>query len=98
MGTNPESRPSKPGFDATEHADRFARMNASQIIQEISSLSPDEQAKVVRFAYSLDAERRLSGPELSALAARMVATTDPAETARLRAEITRGFYGSQAHA
>lgn len=73
-------------------------MNATQIIQEISALSPDEQAKVVRFAYSLDAERRLSGPELSALAARMVATADPAETARLRAEITRGFYGSQAHA
>lgn len=73
-------------------------MNASQIIQEISILSPEEQAKVVRFAYTLDAERRLSGPELSALAARMVASADPAEAARLRAEITRGFYGSQAHA
>ena len=73
-------------------------MNASQIIQEISSLPPEEQAKVVRFAYALDAERRLSGPELSALASRMVATDDPAEAARLRTEITRGFYGSQAHA
>jgi len=73
-------------------------VNASQIIQEISTLPPDEQAKVVRFAYSLDAERRLSGPELSALAARMAASTDPAETARLRAEITRGFYGGPAHA
>lgn len=48
---------------------------------------------MVRFAYSLDAERRLSGPELSALAARMVASTDPAESARLRTEISRGFYG-----
>lgn len=73
-------------------------MNASQIIQEISTLSPDEQAKVVRFAYSLDAERRLSGPELSALAARMVASTDPAENARLRTELSRGFYGGQAQA
>lgn len=73
-------------------------MNANQIIREISTLPPDEQAKVVRFAYSLDAERRLSGPELSALAARMVASSDPAETARLRTEIARGFYGSQAHA
>ena len=73
-------------------------MNATQIIREISSLPPEEQAKVVRFAYTLDAERRLSGPELSALASRMVATDDPAEAARLRAEITRGFYGSQAHA
>ncbi len=73
-------------------------MNASQIIREIATLPPEEQAKVVRFAYSLDAERRLSGPELSALAARMAAATDPAEAARLRAEITRGFYGGPAHA
>jgi len=73
-------------------------VNARQIIQEISTLPPDEQAKVVRFAYSLDAERRLSGPELSALATRMVATTDPVESAQLRAEITRGFYGNPAHA
>ncbi len=73
-------------------------VNASQIIREISTLPPEEQAKVVRFAYSLDAERRLSGPELSALAAKMAATTDPSEVARLKAEISRGFYGSQAHA
>ena len=73
-------------------------MNASQIISEISILPPDEQAKVVRYAYSLDAERRLSGPELSALAARMVASTDPAESASLRNEIARGFYGGRAHA
>jgi hypothetical protein len=73
-------------------------MTASQIIREIATLPPDEQAQVVRFAYSLDVERRLSGPELSALAARMVAATDPEETARLRAEIARGFYGGRAHA
>ena len=73
-------------------------MNASQIISEISTLPPDEQAKVVRYAYSLDAERKLTGPELSALAARMVATSDPAESARLRSEIARGFYGGRAHA
>lgn len=73
-------------------------MNASQIISEISSLPPDEQAKVVRFAYSLDAERQLSGIELSALAARMVAATDPAEISRLRAVIARGFHGGQVHA
>jgi hypothetical protein len=73
-------------------------VNASQIIREIESLSPEEQAKVVRFAYALDAERRLSGSELSALASRMVATDDPAEAERLRAEITKGFYGRQAHA
>ena len=73
-------------------------MTASQIIREISTLPPEEQAKVVRFAYCLDAERRLSGPELSALAARMVGSTDPVEATQLRAEITRGFYGGQMHA
>lgn len=70
-------------------------MNASEIISEISSLSPEEQAKVVKFACSLDTKRQLSGAELSALAARMVESTHPAEVARLRAEITRGFHGER---
>jgi hypothetical protein len=73
-------------------------MTASQIIHEIEGLPPEEQAKVVRFAYRLDAERRLTGAELSALAERMVASTDPAETAMLRETITRGFYGEKPHA
>jgi hypothetical protein len=73
-------------------------MTASQIIHEIEALPPEEQAKVVRFAYRLDAERRLTGPELSALAERMVSATDPAEEAMLRETITRGFYGEKPHA
>ena len=73
-------------------------MTASQIIQEIETLPPDEQAKVVQFAYRLDAERQLTGPELSGLAGRLVASIDPAETARLRETITRGFYGGKPHA
>lgn len=68
-------------------------MTATQIIREIETLSPEEQAKVVQFAYRLDAKRSLSGPELSALAQRMVDASDPAEAARLRESITRGFYG-----
>ncbi len=72
-------------------------MTAKQIIEEIAVLSPEEQAKVVRFAYHLDAERKLTGKELSLLAERMVATTDPMETAMLREEITRGFYGGKPH-
>ena len=32
-------------------------MTASQIIDEIKSLTPEEQAGVVRFVYQLDAER-----------------------------------------
>ena len=73
-------------------------MTASQIIHEIEALPPEEQAKVVRFAYRLDAERQLTGAELSALAERMVAATDPAEAMLLRETITRGFYGEKPHA
>ena len=68
-------------------------MTASQIIEQIEALPPEEQVKVVRFAYRLDAERRLTGEELSALAERMSQATDPVETAKLRETISRGFYG-----
>jgi hypothetical protein len=68
-------------------------MTAGQIIREIRDLPPGEQAKVVQFAYRLDAELHLSGAELSALAERMAASTDPLEAGALREEITRGFYG-----
>jgi hypothetical protein len=43
-------------------------MTTEQIIHEITALPPTEQAKIVRFAYQLNAERQLSGDELSVLA------------------------------
>lgn len=73
-------------------------MNANQVIKDIEALPPAEQAAVIRFAYRLDAERQLTGNELSALAQRMTYSSDPAETALLRSEIMRGFYGGEAHA
>ena len=73
-------------------------MTATQIMKEIADMAPDEQAKVVRFAYRLDAERQLTGEELSALAGQMAETTDPVQAAKLREEITRGFYGGKPHA
>ena len=73
-------------------------MTASQIIEEIKRLDPKEQVGVIRFVYQLDAERRLTGKELSALAERMLNTTDPAEQARVREEIVRGFYGERQNA
>ncbi len=73
-------------------------MTASQVIHELEALPPDEQAEVIRFAYRLDAVRQLSGPELSALADKMVHATDPAEAALVRDAIVRGFYGAQSHA
>ena len=68
-------------------------MTATEIIREIDSLPPAELAAVVRHAKELDKHRQLSGEELGVLAQQMVDATDPAEVARLKDEITRGFYG-----
>jgi hypothetical protein len=73
----------------------LGRVTAAQIIEEIQRLDPKEQLGVIRFAYQLDAERKLTGNELSSLAARMTATDDPAEAATIRETIVRGFYGQQ---
>jgi hypothetical protein len=73
-------------------------VTASQIIEEIKRLGPDEQVGVIRFVYQLDAERQLTGNELASLAERMVNTADPAEQAKIREQIIRGFYGQRQHA
>ena len=73
-------------------------MTAAEIIRQIENLPADEQASVIRFAYRLDAERKLTGKELSALASRMVEAEDPAEALLLKEEIVRGFYGGQSDA
>ena len=57
------------------------------------SLSQMVYLGVIRFAYQLDAERHLTGSELSSLAERVVNTTDAVEAARVREAIVRGFYG-----
>jgi hypothetical protein len=67
-------------------------VTASQIIQEIKRLNPTEQLGVIRFAYQLDAERRLTGNELASLAERMVQAKDAVEAAAVREMIVRGFY------
>ena len=41
---------------------------------------------------------RLSPKQLRRLADRLVATKDPAEVARLKKELERGFYGDPVHA
>jgi hypothetical protein len=70
-------------------------MTAAEIIEGIERLPPEEQAGVVRFVYRLDAERKLSGPELSALAQRFISAGDASEASRVREEIVRGFYGGK---
>ena len=73
-------------------------MTAAKIIEEIKNLPPEQQAEVIRFTYRLDAERKLTGDELSALAKRMTDTADPAEAALVREAIIRGFYGGERNA
>jgi hypothetical protein len=73
-------------------------VTATQIIEAIKRLGPEEQVGVIRFAYQLDAERQLTGNELASLAERMVNTSDPAEQVRIREQIIRGFYGQQQNA
>jgi hypothetical protein len=70
-------------------------VTADQIFEVIKRLDPKDQLGVIRFAYQLDAERKLTGKELSSLAARMTETDDPEEAAAIRESIVRGFYGRQ---
>jgi hypothetical protein len=73
-------------------------VTVTQIIEEIKRLDPQQQLGVIRFAYQLDAERKLTGDELSGLAEHMVRTTDPQEQARIREQIMRGFCGQRQNA
>ena len=68
-------------------------MTAAEIIHEIDCLPPAELAEVVRHTKELDKRRPLSGPELTALAQRMVDASDPAEADRLQEALVKGFYG-----
>ena len=68
-------------------------MTATGVIEEIKLLPRAEQSRVIQFAFELARKRQLPGKELSELAQRMADSDDPAETERLKAEITRGFYG-----
>lgn len=68
-------------------------MTAAQIIGEIQALEPEAQAEVVRFALDLQARQRLSGQELTALAEELAGAPNGSDSARVREELERGFYG-----
>ncbi len=68
-------------------------MTATEIIREIEALPPQEQEKVVRFAWRLGAQRKLSPSELETLAGQLAATDNAIEAAVIREEIVQGFYG-----
>jgi hypothetical protein len=71
-------------------------MTASQVIEEIKRLPPEEQRKVFEFTRS--ESRRLTPEELGRLADEMANTQDPKRASELKEEIVRGFYGSEPHA
>ena len=73
-------------------------MTAQQIIQEITTLPPEEQVKVVDFARQLDAQRQLTGKELGALADRLVNAKSKEDATAITNEMVRGFYGNEPHA
>ena len=69
-------------------------MSVTEVIDEIRHLPPADQAEVIRFAIGLARARQLSGEELGQLADQLAQSDDPAEIARLRSAMTRGFYGA----
>ena len=52
----------------------------------------------MRLVYQLDAERKLSGPELSTLAECLVNADDPVEASRVREINVRDLYGAEGDA
>jgi len=68
-------------------------MTAAKVIEEIKSLTPNEQAEVIQFAFDLARRRQLTALELGELAERLSCATDPAEILRLKSALMSGFYG-----
>ena len=68
-------------------------MTAAKVIEEIKSLTPNEQAEVIQFAITLARRRQLTAVELGELAERLSSASDPAEVLRLKSALTSGFYG-----
>jgi hypothetical protein len=69
-------------------------MSATQVIEAIKQLPPDDQAEVIQFAFQLARTRPLTSRELASLARRMADTVNPAEAERLKTSIVDGFYGN----
>jgi hypothetical protein len=68
-------------------------MKAAQVIEEIRHLDPNEQAEVISFAIALARRRQLNAEELGEMADKLAESKDPAEIARLKSAMARGFYG-----
>jgi len=73
-------------------------MTALEIIKQIRQLPGEEQEKVKNFIRENLEDGQISGQEIGDLTRQMVESKDPAEKARLREEIVKGFYGNAPHA
>lgn len=72
-------------------------MTAAQIIDEITAMDAGDQDEIIRFTATLAAKRRLSGPELSELAAQLPDLAGP-KAEDLKRQLERGFYGTASNA
>ncbi|MCE9520071.1 MAG: hypothetical protein K8R87_11040 [Verrucomicrobia bacterium] len=70
-------------------------MTATQVIAEIKALPPNGRDEVLRFTRTMETAHALSADELEVLAEKLAATDDRAEAARLKEELTIGFYGTK---
>lgn len=71
-------------------------MTTAEIVHEIEKLPSEQKTEVLSAMLRARAKSgQLSAAELVALADRMVATSDPEEADRLKAEILAGFYGAE---
>ena len=71
-------------------------MSASQIIEAIAQLAPEQRADVVRFARQFEGElvRRLTPEELGELAERLAVATSEEEAEAIKKAMIDGFYGA----
>ena len=71
-------------------------MSASQIIEAITQLAPEQRADVVRFARQFEGElvHRLTPEELGELADRLAAATNEDEAEAIKKAMMNGFYGA----
>ena len=76
----------------------FQIVSALEIIEQIRQLPDDEQEKIKQFVRGNLEDGQISPEAIGELTRQMVESNDPAEKARLRKELVKGFYGNAPHA
>ena len=68
-------------------------MSATQVIEAIKELPPEERLDVLRFVREYETVPKLTPEQLGDLGERLAHATDPEEVATLEKTIMNGFYG-----